>query len=123
MLSAVSYQRSTQDKNNYDAALANRQGTMTSSRERILNKLRDAKRPFPDAPPRPKSYLPVTEIDDATPDGLFARFKTVLESIGGHAHSVAGDGEVRAKVLELLSQHNVDHVLAWEFRYIPVDGL
>jgi L-lactate dehydrogenase complex protein LldG len=94
-----------------------------SSREIILNKLRAAKRPFPDAPARPKSYLPVTEVDDQTPDGLLQRFTEVMEALRGNVHPVEGDAGARAKILDLLREHKADHILAWDYQYIPVDGM
>jgi L-lactate dehydrogenase complex protein LldG len=94
-----------------------------SSRETILNKLRVAQRPFPDAPARPKSYLPVTEVDDQTPDGLLQRFTEVMEGLRGSVHPVEGDASARAKILDLLREHKADHILAWDYQYIPVDGM
>lgn len=94
-----------------------------SSRDKILNKLRAARRPFPDAPPRPKTYLPVTEIEDESPDGLLQRFTDEMTRLSGTVHVVEGDGAAREKVLELLRQHETTHILAWDFPFIPIDGM
>lgn len=96
---------------------------MTSSRDLILNKLRAARRPFDDAPPRPKPYIPVTTLDDMSPDGLLKRFTFELDRLKGSVHPVEGDSGACEKVLELLRQHDTKHVLAWDFKHIPVEGL
>jgi|FLYN01.1.fsa_nt_gi L-lactate dehydrogenase complex protein LldG len=96
---------------------------MTSSRDKILNKLRAARRPFEDAPPRPKEYLPVTHIDDISPDGLLRRFTEEMERLKGEVFPVEGDQAACDKVLELLRSHNTTSILAWDFACIPVHGL
>jgi L-lactate dehydrogenase complex protein LldG len=96
---------------------------MSSSRDQILNKLRAARKPFPDAPARPAAYLPVTPLDDTSPDGLLKRFTAEMESLKGQVFAVKGDGAARNKVLELLQAHQATHILAWDFAHIPVKGL
>jgi L-lactate utilization protein LutC len=41
----------------------------------------------------------------------------------GEAFVVQGDAGAREKILQLLRAHQAGHVLAWDFRHIPVDGL
>lgn len=96
---------------------------MTSSREKILNTLRAARKPFPDAPPRPKSYLPVTVIEDDSPSALLERFSQELTTLKGEVFPVTGDAAACEQVLKLLQSHNANHVLAWDFAHIPVVGL
>lgn len=96
---------------------------MSSSRETILNKLRSAHRPFDDAPPRPQTYLNVTVQDDESPDALLERFTRELTALKGDVFTVEGDDAARAKVLELLAQHETKSIIAWDFAYIPVEGL
>lgn len=96
---------------------------MTTSRDKILTKLRAAKKPFPDAPPRPQKYLPVVQIKDTSPEGLLARFKTELENIKGQVFAVDGDEGARACVLDLLQSHKANHIITWDFEHIPVAGL
>jgi L-lactate dehydrogenase complex protein LldG len=96
---------------------------MTSSRDKILNKLRAARRPFSDAPPRPKAYLPVTHIDDTSPDALLERFTTEMVGLKGEVYPVEGDEAACMKVLELLRSHDTTSILAWDFACIPVNGL
>lgn len=96
---------------------------MPSSRETILNKLRTARRPFENAPPRPQTYLDVTLQDDAAPEALLARFTKELGALTGEVYAVAGDDAARAKVLALLEEFGARSILAWDFANIPVDGL
>jgi L-lactate dehydrogenase complex protein LldG len=96
---------------------------VTSSRDRILNKLRAARQPFPDAPPRPKAYVPVTRLDDDTPTALRTRFVQELERLNGEVFTVRGDAAARDKVIELLQAHEAKSVLAWDFKHLPVKAL
>lgn len=96
---------------------------MPSSRETILNKLRSSRRPFDDAPPRPKTYLNVTLQDDESPEALLARFTKELGALTGEVYAVDGDDAARAKVLEILAQFEAKSILAWDFANIPVEGL
>lgn len=96
---------------------------MSTSRDQILNKLRSARRPFEDAPPRPKSYLPVTIVDDETPDALLDRFTRELNGLSSDVFAVDGDEAARAKVLELLAARETKSILSWDFAHIPVEGL
>ena len=61
---------------------------MTTSCDKILNKLRAARQPFPDAPPRPKSYMPVTRLEDESPGALLERFTAELERLNGEVFVV-----------------------------------
>ncbi len=96
---------------------------MSSSRETILEKLRAARRPFPDAPPRPQQYLDVTVQADETPGALLERFSRELADLHGEVIPVTGDDEARAQVLELLATHKTQSIIAWDFAFIPVEGL
>ena len=93
---------------------------MTPSRDKILNKLRAARRPFPDAPPRPKHYAPVTDVDDDSPDALLGRFSEIADA---DVRAVDGDDAAREAIMDLLREKGVNHVLAWHFTQIPVRGL
>lgn len=95
----------------------------SSSRDQILNKLRGVQRPFVDAPPRPQTYLNVTVQDDESPAALLERFTLELTGLKGEVFPVDGDEGARAKVLELLEFHQAKSILAWDFSYIPVEGL
>jgi L-lactate utilization protein LutC len=96
---------------------------MTNSRDKILSKLRAARQPFPDAPPRPTEYLPVTRMSDFSPDALVERFVQEITLLKGEAFVVEGEEAACRKTLELLQTHNATHVLTWDARFIPVNGL
>lgn len=95
----------------------------SSSRNVILNRLRAARQPFPDAPPRPHSYLPVAPIEDTSPDGLLTRFTKELEGLSGQVFPVKGDKGAATCVVDLLRSHEATHIISWHFAYIPVKGL
>jgi L-lactate utilization protein LutC len=96
---------------------------MTTARETILNKLRNARRPFEDAVPRPHHYIPIIPVENIETDALIARFIQETDLLKGKAFAVTGDAEASALILDLLRQHNVDHILAWDYAHIPVAGL
>lgn len=96
---------------------------MTTSREKILSNLRAARQPFPDAPPRPGEYLPVTRVDDLSADALLERFCAELVQLKGEAFPIENEEAACRKTLDLLQTHQATHALAWDFRYIPVRGL
>jgi L-lactate dehydrogenase complex protein LldG len=92
---------------------------MSTSREQILRKLRTARQPFPDAPPRPKPYLPVTRLADD--EDLLARFTAEVTRLDGEVFVVASDKAACNKVLELLAGEQA--ILAWDWAHIPSKGL
>jgi L-lactate dehydrogenase complex protein LldG len=96
---------------------------MTTSRENILNKLRAARQPFPDAPPRPRQYTPVTRLDDSSPGALIERFAEEMRLLQGEAFVCQGDEAACDQVMRLLQAHQTTHLLAWDFQHIPIPGL
>ena len=96
---------------------------MPSSRDAILNKLRTARQPFPDAPPRPRQYIPVTRLDDDSLDALIERFVEETTLLKGEAFVCEGSEAACDQVLRLLQAHQTTHLLAWDFQYIPIAGL
>lgn len=96
---------------------------MPSSRDAILSNLRRARRPFPDAEPRPDDFAAVTEQAATDPDALLERFSRELTGLRGEVFSVRGDAAARRKVIELLAGHQAAAVLAWDLKYIPIKGL
>lgn len=93
------------------------------ARNAILNRLRNTRRPFGEAAPRPSSYLDVTVQEEITPERLLERFTRELKNLFGEVYPVQGEDEARACALGLLHQHGARRILAWDFRYIPVFGL
>ncbi len=96
---------------------------MTSSRNKILNKLREAQKPFPDAPPRPKQYLPVALMEDMSQEGLLKQFSRILQELKAEIFVVESDEAACDKVVELLKSNNTTNLLAWDFKHIPVKYL
>jgi len=95
-----------------------------SARDTILNKLRaSAQRPFPDAPPRPKHYHPVTIQEDESAEALLERFTTELKNLKAEPFVVDDDAAARVQVLALLEEHEARRIIAWDFAHIPVTGL
>lgn len=94
-----------------------------NSRDTILNKLRAARRPFEDAPPRPKDYLDVTLVEDTSAQGLLERFTREMVNLKGEVFPVVGNEAACQKVMELLRSHDTRQLIAWDFQHIPVDGL
>lgn len=90
------------------------------SRDKILNKLRSARRPFRDAPPRPDDYLPVTDAPD---EGLLERFRAEVELLSGEVFVVDGDDAAREMILRLLAEHETTRIAGWHFKHIPVERL
>lgn len=89
-----------------------------SSRDKILNKLRAARRPFGDAPPAPNDYLPVTRV--APDEDLIARFTAELHALDGAVFVVDDDAAAMAQIRVLLGKHQAKRVLSWDF---PADAL
>jgi L-lactate dehydrogenase complex protein LldG len=96
---------------------------MSTSREKILHKLRAARRPFPDAPPRPAQYHPVTQPEDTAPSALMERFSQEMTALQGEVFIADGEEAARAQVLELLASHKTRRIAAWHFKHIPLSGL
>lgn len=96
---------------------------MSTSRDHILKKLRAARKPFPDAPPRPQPYRPVAPLDDQSSEGLLERFGREITNLLGEIVIVEGDEAARLAILDLLRAQQTTDLLAWDFRYIPVVGL
>lgn len=96
---------------------------MSDSRSIILERLRAARRPFEDAPPRPAQYQSALALAPMDRAALVARFVREMELLKGQAFVVQGDAGARECIASLIAQHNANHVLTWDFRHIPVDGL
>ncbi len=96
---------------------------MNDSRSIILDKLRAARRPFDDAAPRPRTYLPALVADEMDRAALVARFVHEMALLKGQSFVVKGDAGAREQIRALIVQHDVTHALTWDFRHIPVDGL
>lgn len=96
---------------------------MSDSRSIILEKLRSARRPFDDAAPRPAHYQPALALEAMDRSALVARFVREMELLKGQAFVVQGDAGAREQIGALIAKHQANHVLTWDFRHIPVEGL
>jgi L-lactate dehydrogenase complex protein LldG len=96
---------------------------MPTSRDLILDRLRAARRPFPDAAPRPSEFLPVTIVDDESPDGLLTRFEAEVIRLNGEVYPVDDDAAAAECLLTLLNALQVREVCAWHVKHIPVKRL
>lgn len=91
-----------------------------SSRQKILDRLHEARRPFPTAVP-PTERLPVTPLIDTSPDGLTRRFIQESEQLSSKAHLVADAAEAIGTILAILAGQK--RIMAWDFDQVPCSGL
>lgn len=92
---------------------------MSSSRDKILAKLRAAQQPFTDVPPITVRHRMVP-LADTSPEALLARFKQEAEKLGCYVYSLP-EAETLVKILELIGSEK--SVLSWEFDEISLSGL
>ncbi|RMG71450.1 MAG: hypothetical protein D6711_15360 [Chloroflexi bacterium] len=84
-----------------------------TSRDKILTKLRQTRRPFEDIPPAPNVYLPVTQIQ---PDeDLITRFTHELRALDGDIFVVNNEKAALTKIQAILKNHQAQRVLSWDF--------
>ena len=93
---------------------------MNSSREQILERLQQAKRPFPHTN-LPQPYLRTVPHLDNNPIPLQTRFVQEAELAGCVVHSTTTPNEAMAVVLDLVGQETA--VSCWNPNYIPIPGL
>src|SRR5690349_19241911 len=87
-----------------------------SSREKILAALRADKLPFDNVPPRPATYLPVTQIQ-GTKDELLTRFTAELERLTGKVYRAVDPVAAVQQVLALIGSDT--SVLTWDNLPLP----
>ena len=92
-----------------------------TTRDRILKRLRDARKPFTEAPAPPQQYLPMVPIDDTSTDALVKRFVEAARGLACDVHQVSSDGAAIEKLLEIIGDDT--SILAWDFEHIPLNGL
>ena len=91
-----------------------------SSREKILGKLRQGKRPFPTSTP-PQDHLPMVPLDDTSPEALYGRFVQEAEKAACVVHEAADAAAAIAAVLEIVGEDTA--VSSWNPEHIPLPGL
>lgn len=90
-----------------------------NSREQILNKLRQGRRPFANQPP-PASYQPMVPITDRSPAALQTRFVAEAEKAGCIVHQVDEAGAIEV-ILGVIGAETA--VSSWEPDHIPLPNL
>jgi len=90
-----------------------------NNREKILRKLRTAQPKFSHQPPEERRHM--VPLSDTTPDGLRTRFITEAEKLGAKIYQPPSDSDAIATILNLTGEDK--NVLAWDFAFIPLDGL
>lgn len=91
----------------------------TSSRERILGRLRAAHAPFPDSPDTPQPYLGVTHLPDTSPEALLARFQQEWKALKGEISIVSTPEAAIQTVIDLIGE--AKQLMSWE--PLPLPGL
>lgn len=91
-----------------------------SSREAILNRLRQAAQPFTEAPPR-ADRLPVMPVEETDPAALLARFTAAAEGLSATVTPCADSEAALQRVLELIGPDKA--ILSWDPARIPLPGL
>jgi L-lactate dehydrogenase complex protein LldG len=91
-----------------------------NSREQILAKLRQAKRPFPDSVPAAE-FLPMIPILDRSPAALRDLFVTEAQKAACVIHQVESPEAVIGTILTLIGQDTA--ISSWDLEHMPVPGL
>jgi len=91
-----------------------------NSREIILGRLHEAKKPFP-AAQQPAPYLPVSLLNDEEMQALTTRFTQEAEALDCVVQLVANEETAVQTILNILSGQ--EKILAWDFAQIPCLGL
>ncbi len=93
---------------------------MTSSRDRILSRLRATTAPFADMEPV-KDHLRVVRLADTSPDGLIARFTEQATKLKAEVHVCRTEADALDVVAEIIGADRL--VMAWDLENIPLPGL
>jgi L-lactate dehydrogenase complex protein LldG len=97
------------------AHLVTRNPFMTS-RERILERLRNARRPFPDSP-APTNHRPVSPMVETEPTTLKARFIAEAELLSAMVHQPDTVEAALDTIFEIIGEEKA--VIAWEELPLP----
>lgn len=91
-----------------------------SSRDTILQRLRAARPPFPDAPP-PGTPLPVVPLDPHDRAALIDRFVAQADALSCAVHRCGSADEAHAAILRIIAPD--ERALCWDFEHVPLPGL
>jgi L-lactate dehydrogenase complex protein LldG len=98
----------------------NSKETLMSSREQILSRLRQAKRPFPDVT-QPGIHLPMVPRPDTSSAGLQDQFIAEAQKAAAVVHQVDSSNAAIETLLSLIGEH--DMVCSWSLDQLPLPGL
>ena len=90
------------------------------SRDKILGRLRQAKRPFPTVT-SPTVHQPVVPLKDTSPAALQARFVQEAEKAACVVHQVNSPAAAIAEILQIVGEDTA--VSSWDLAHIPIPGL
>ncbi|MCB9147758.1 MAG: lactate utilization protein [Caldilineaceae bacterium] len=91
-----------------------------SSRERILNSLRNAPQPFGPIE-KPATYLSMTPLADRSPAALRQRFIAEAEKLACHIHAIDSAAQALETLLALLAGD--ERVISWTPELLPLPNL
>ncbi len=91
-----------------------------SSRDQILAKLREGKRPFPTIT-RPDEYQAMIPISDASTEALLSRFMDAAKKVDSQVIPAPSPETAIAEILNLLGEES--HISGWDPLHIPLPGL
>lgn len=96
---------------------------MSSAREEILQRLRAARTPFPDAMAATldRASLPVTRL--APDEDLSARFIAEVERVKGNVHPAESEDDARRILCELLTSKGAQRATMWDQEHVRLDGV
>lgn len=91
-----------------------------SSRDKILGKLRQAKKPFTEIE-MPETLASVAKVENASPDVLKSRFVEEAEKLGCYIYPAENEQEAINQILSLIGEEK--QVLAWDDEHLPIAQL
>ncbi len=93
---------------------------MSSSRQRIFDKLQREERPFPGAEP-PASYRPMVPVGDLSPADLHSLFVREAQKAACIVHQPGDYGDAVDTVLQIIGADKI--ISCWDANQIPLPGL
>lgn len=93
---------------------------VTSSKDKILGKLRSAKKPFADVP-APAHDVRLDPMPDTSPAALLARFIEEAKALHCDIYEPATEAEAVKTVMQILGDDKT--VMMWDAEHLPLSGL
>lgn len=91
-----------------------------SSREQILAKLRQGKRPFPAIEP-PDTYQPMVHLSDTSAETMQRRFLEEAQKASCVVHEAKTPAAAIAAIVDIVGEESV--ISSWDPAHIPLPGL